>query len=115
MAKKRKPPRLPGGGKTYVNVQNQVTQSTLNFHRHFARQFVEDAAILAVHETFGAGEKRIADFLNCLYQTLDEMSDMTLNDSKDDKKLVYSHEKLDEALKKCMGANFKPYEERYRI
>lgn len=112
---KRKPPKLPGGGKTFVNVQNQVNERTLEIHRLFARQFAEDAAILAVHETFGAGEKRIAEFLDCFYQTINEMSDMTLEDSKDDKACVYSHEKLDEALKKCMGVNFKPYEERYRF
>lgn len=113
MAKKKKPPKLPGGGVKYVNVRNVVSQKEIAFRQHFARQFVIDAAVLAAHETFGAGEKRINDFYCCLHEKLMEMAKVTLEDSKDDKELVYMKDKLDEALKPLMGANFRPYDERY--
>lgn len=114
MAKKRKPPKLPGGGKNFVNVQAKINRDELNFQRNFTRQFVVDAAVLAAHETFGAGEKRIADFLDSLYKTLDQIADMALADAKDDKTIIYTKDKLDEALKPLLGVNFQPYDERYR-
>lgn len=113
MAKKRKPPVIPGNSMKYIHVRNSIKQSELSFQRNFARQFVIDAACLAVHDTFGAGEKRMADFLLSLHENLMKMADLTLEDAQDDKSLVYMKAKLDEALKPILGINFKPYDERY--
>ncbi len=115
MAKKRKPPRLPGGGRTFVPVQAMVNDREKAYQRNFARQFVVDAAVLAAHDTFGAGPKRMQEFYACLHSKLMEMSELILEDAKDDKELVYMKTKLDEALKPLLGQNFRPYDERYRV
>ena len=103
MAKKRKPPRLPGGGRTFVPVQAMVNDREKAYQRNFARQFVTDAACLAVHDTFGAAEIGQEKFLASLGYWLMEMSELTLEDAKDDKDLVYMKTKLDEALKPILG------------
>ena len=112
---KRKPPKLPGGGKKYANVQAAVNRHELIYQRHFARQFVLDAAVLAAHDVFGAGEKRMYDFYASMHEWLQKISEMILEDAQDDKEIVYSKDKLDEALKPLLGQNFRPYDERYRV
>jgi hypothetical protein len=52
--------RRTGGG--YIVTRQVCSENEKRFDRNFTRQFCEDAAILAVHKTFGAGEKRIRDF-----------------------------------------------------
>lgn len=112
---KRKPPRLPGnGGKNKMLMVNRaVKKEELSFNRRFTQQFVTDAAVLAVHDVFGAGEKRVTDFLVALDKRLMQMAESVLEDSKDDAQIEYTKAKLDEALKPLMGKNFRPYDERY--
>ena len=111
---KRKPPKMRGGAKNkIVQVQSSVNRHELVFQRYFARQFVLDAATLAANEVFGAGELRQSDFYVSINKWLVEISEMILDDSKSDQEIVYSKQKLDEALKPLMGRNFQPYDQRY--
>ena len=114
---KRKAPRIPGNGgrNNLIMASRTAIRNEIRADRNFTRQFVTDAAVLAVHDVFGAGEKRVADFLVALNDNLMKMSEITLEDAKDDSSIVYMKAKMDEALKPLLGRNFQPYDERYRL
>lgn len=110
---KNKPPVMRGQKNNYIAKRKAVSDAILYRERDFTRQFMLDAAVLAAHRTFGAGQKRIQDFYADLHDVLMEMAGLTLDDAKGDKDLVYMKAKLDEALEPLLGDLFKPYDERY--
>lgn len=110
---KNKPPTMKKHGSSYLAVRSAVSETVLRRERNFTRQFMIDAAVLAVHRTFGTGPKRMQDFYVDLHEVMQEMATMICTDSRADKDLEYSKAKLDEALRPLLGVNFHPYDERY--
>jgi hypothetical protein len=81
-----------------------------------ALQMGLDAAMIAANLVFQLGKGRAADFGAAYMQAIHEISELTIEDSKDDPELVYSREKLDQKIKAIVGdENFEPYEERYSM
>lgn len=110
---KSKPPVMRGQKNNYIAKRKAISDAILYRERDFTRQFMIDAAVLAVHRTFGAGQKRIQDFYADMHDVLMEMASLTHEDYKGDKNLVYMKAKIDEALEPLLGDLFKPYDERY--
>ena len=82
--------------------------------RQLTRQQCMDAACIVLNRKWNFGPKRLAEFHNEWEKVLGEIYSMMIDDMKDDKSMIYSKTKLDEAVLKAVGPeNFIPYEERY--
>lgn len=81
---------------------------------HIAFQMGLDAAIFAANEVFSMGESRAPRFVEAYNRAVAEMMHLIHDDAKDDEDIEYSRQKIDEALKKIVGAeNFVEWDERY--
>lgn len=82
-------------------------------HRQFTIQWCADAAILAANEVFQRKGEKLVEFNNAFAKYAKMIAEMTLDDAKDDKSIVYTKEKVDGRLKELLGDDFVPWEERY--
>lgn len=81
-----------------------------------AMQMGLDAGMIAANEVFEMGAGRADRFRTAYIETVNAIANMTVNDSKDDKDITWTKAKVDERIKKIVGAeNFKPWDERYKI
>lgn len=86
------------------------------FHRRMDTllQMCQDAACIAAHNALGMGPGRAENFCAEYRLTINRMSEMALEDAKDDEDIWYTKEKLDEELRAIVGPDkFAPFEERY--
>lgn len=77
-------------------------------------QMCLDAAMIAANEVFNMGPTRCKDFCEAFSKAINEIANMTVKDSKADKDLWYTKDKVDERLKKICGDYFQPCEIRYK-
>lgn len=75
-------------------------------------QVKEDVAI-ALHRKFGFGRQRLLELWEEVQNVQQEFSKVVIDDSKDDKNIIYSKEKRDEALRECYGKDFPDHDTRY--
>lgn len=83
----------------------------------FVAQMCMDAAMIAANETpsIRMGPGRAKEFAARYIDEVNSMSGLLSADGKDDADLVYSRAKIDEKLRRIVGADrFIPWEERYR-
>ena len=79
-----------------------------------AMQIVQDASCFAAHDVFQMGPGRAVDFCAKTREYANEMIRFIRDDQDDDEDFEYSKAKIDEELKRIVGAeNFAPWEERY--
>ena len=83
--------------------------------RLFSFQWCADAAILAANDVFQRKGEKLVEFHKAFDEYARMIAQMTLDDAKADKSIVYTKEKLDGRLKELLGDDFVPWEERYRF
>ena len=81
--------------------------------RHHAQVYMMDMVTIAFGR-MGFGEKRLRQFDNMMSEVCKEYADLTLDDVKSDKDIVYTKACLDRELQRYTGTLFVPYDERYR-
>lgn len=94
-------------------VQKEVN-IRLRLYTRCRMQMAEDAAFLAANEVLGLGAGRARDFGNAFVKYVNEIAELIVKDSEDDKELVYSKDVIDRRIREIVGEeNFVPYDERY--
>lgn len=83
-------------------------------NRRLARTYMLDMVTVALGR-MGFREARFRRFDQALTAACEDYGRLILDDVKDDKDIWYSKDKLDEELKRYVGALFVPYDERYKI
>ncbi len=81
--------------KNYTKYQRQLD---------IALQMGLDAAMIAANEVLGLGAGRAEKFRTAYIETINEIGQMLSADGKDDADLTYSTAKVDERLRKIVGA-----------
>ena len=81
--------------------------------RRFTLQQCKDMMLIAAHEAFGFGPDRAKVLGDMFDKVFMEYAQMTIADSRDDRDLWYTKDKVDAKLKEVCGENFSPWEERY--
>lgn len=82
--------------------------------RLFTVKWCSDAAILAANEVFQRKGDKIAEFHEAFCRYAMEIAEMTVEDAKADKEMVYTKAKLDKRLFDILGEKyFVPWDERY--
>lgn len=75
-----------------------------------------DAATMAANKVLKMGKGRAAEFCEEYLKAIQEIAKLTIEDSKDDKELVYSRESIDRDIRSIVGEeNFDPWEVRYSM
>lgn len=74
-----------------------------------------DASQLALNNRYHFGEKRNDQFEQDFWEYFSFCVFMCVDDGKDDPNIVYATGKLDRMMKKALGKNFKPFNERYSL
>lgn len=97
----------------YVKRLQAKKAADITYHRTFTMQWCADAAILAANEVFQRKGEKIVEFHNAFIRYAHEIAEMTMEDAKADKSLVYTKAKLDERLEAILGKDFIPWDERY--
>lgn len=82
--------------------------------RAFTIQWCADAAILAANEVFQRKGEKLVEFNNTFAQYAKMIAEMTLDDAKGDRSIVYTKEKVDSRLRELLGEAFVPWEARYK-
>lgn len=80
--------------------------------RHHSRVFMMDIVTIALGR-LGWGEKRFEKFDKMLTEVSEEYAKLILQDSSDDKDIVYTKACLDRELQRYVGERFIPYDKRY--
>ena len=84
-------------------------------NRAFTIQWCADAAIMAANEVFQRKGEKLVEFNNTFAQYAKMISEMTLDDARGDKSIVYTKEKVDGRLKELLGDAFVPWDDRYKF
>ena len=84
-------------------------------HRAFTIQWCADAAIMAANEVFQRKGEKLVEFNNTFAQYAKMIAEMTLDDARGDKSIVYTKEKVDGRLKELLGDAFVPWDDRYKF
>ncbi len=84
-------------------------------HRAFTIQWCADADIMAANEVFQRKGEKLVEFNNTFAQYAKMIAEMTLDDARDDKSIVYTKEKVDGRLKELLGDAFVPWDDRYKF
>lgn len=100
---------------TYLaKLQAQKAQA-IREARLFSIKWCADAAILAANEVFHRKGDIIAEFQKAFCKYAIEIAEMTEEDAKADREMVYTKTKLDERLLDILGEKyFVPWDERYK-
>lgn len=73
-----------------------------------------DAAVIAANEVLGMGAGRARAFVQAMINNANEIGQLILTDSKDDKTLAYTKEVMDRRIRAIVGEeNFVPWNTRY--
>ena len=94
------------------NAYAMELQRKKELERHVSRQLMTDAAMIAVHKVFGAGQKRCTEFHWELCKTYEEMAKICAEDTKD---MEYTKAVVDRKLKEILGDDMQPWDERYSL
>ena len=86
----------------------------ISFNRRLARTYMLDMVTIALGR-LGWRESRFRKFDEALTAACEDYGKLIIDDSKCDKDIWYSKDKLDEELKRYVGGLFVPYDERYKI
>lgn len=79
-----------------------------------ANQMCLDAAMIAANKVLGMGKGRAVQFGQAFMDAVNDIAELTVKDSKDDKDFIYARETLDRTIKRIVGEdNFDPWEVRY--
>lgn len=114
MGSKKKIPPMRGQGNTYIKSTKAVANQARAFGFDMGAQITADAAILDANEVFGAGPKRIKEFMDCLNKWGNEIGKTSVECSEaNDTELSYVKTRLDERLQTICGEHFVPWDIRY--
>ena len=94
------------------NAYAMELQRKKELERHVSRQLMTDAAMIAAHKVFGAGQKRCTEFHRELCKTYEEMAKICAEDTKD---MEYTKSVVDRKLKEIFGDSVQPWDERYSL
>ncbi len=82
--------------------------------RRQSRTYMLDMVTIALGR-MGFREARFRKFDEALSAACEDYGKLILEDSKSDKDIWYSKDKLDEELKRYVGGMFAPWDERYKL
>lgn len=103
----------PQKGLTYVQKQQLKRQAEASFHRRFAIQFCMDGVAIGLNEHLGLEGQELLDCMKVIGSEIMKIAGLTVEDSKDDKEIVYTKDQVDKRLKQILPSEaFKPWEER---
>lgn len=88
-------------------------QIELSRSRMFVLQQCKDMMLVAANEAFGFGPERAKKLGDTFDKVWLEFATMTVEDSKYDKDIWNTKEKLDRKLSEILGEHFVPWDERY--
>lgn len=95
-------------------IAQKIVDSIIREQTIVRMQMMKDVATITANRVLGLGSGRAAAFLEAYDEVANEVAEMFVEDSEDDRQLWYSKAKLDEQLKVIVGEElFQPYEERY--
>lgn len=94
------------------NAYAMELQRKKELERHVSMQLMADAAMIAAHKVFGAGQKRCTEFHWELCKTYEEMAKICAEDTKD---MEYTKSVVDRKLKEIFGDSVQPWDERYSL
>lgn len=97
----------------FLTKMEEKKEQELSFMRRFTLQQCKDMMLIAANEAFGFGPDRAKVLGDMFDKVFLEYAGMAITDSKDDKELWYTKEKVDVKLKEVCGEHFCPWEERY--
>ena len=101
------------GKNGFLDRINQQKEYEMECQRRYLVQLHKDLMRIAANRRFGFGAKRGQELVDEFEKTLLWYADLTIEDAKSDKCLVYMKEKVDEQLRAICGEDFVPWEERY--
>lgn len=98
---------------SFVDRLAREREADIAVNRRLARTYMLDMVTIALGR-MGFRETRFKKFDEVLSAVCDDYGKLILDDSKTDKDIWYSKDKLDEELKRYVGSLFVPYDERYK-
>lgn len=99
---------------SFVDRLARERNADIAVNRRLARTYMLDMVTIALGR-LGWRESRFKKFDEALTAACEDYGKLILDDSKDDKDIWYSKDKLDEELKRYVGGLFVPYDERYHV
>lgn len=99
---------------SFIDRLARERQADIAVNRRLARIYMLDMVTIALGR-MGFREARFKKFDEILTAVCDDYGKLILDDSKTDKEIWYSKDKLDEELKRYVGSLFVPYDERYKV
>lgn len=100
---------------SFIQRMQEQKAYEIKWHREFTIQWCADAAILAANEVFQRKGEKLVEFNNTFAQYAKMIAEMTLDDARGDKSIVYTKEKVDGRLKELLGDAFVPWDDRYKF
>lgn len=97
---------------SFIDRLAREKEAEIAIARRQSRVYMLDMVTIALGR-MGFREARFKKFDDALTEACKDYGKLILDDSKDDKDLWYSKEKLDAELKRYVGDLFAPYDERY--
>lgn len=76
-------------------------------------QMAEDACVMSTADVRGLGQENAALLRQTFRQTINAISELLVEDSKDDADIVYSRAKVDKRLEQIEGPNAREWDDRY--
>ena len=77
-------------------------------------QIAQDAAFIAANEVLQLGAGRAREFGEAFCRAVDEIAELVVTDSKDDREIVYAKHIIDTRIASIVGEqNFVPFDVRY--
>lgn len=105
---------------TYVQLLNAKQeilqlQQRLEIMKGFTVKQCLDMAIIALHNEFRFGPKMSRRFERAFLEAFKEYAQLCVDDGAYDPEIVYTKEKVDQALRAACGDDIRPFEERYAL
>lgn len=103
----------PQKGLTYAQKQQQNRAAAASFHRRFAIQFCMDGVAIGLNEHLGLKDRELMDCLAVIAEWIMNIAELTVEDSADDKEIVYTKDQVDKRLQEILPPEvFLPWQER---
>lgn len=99
---------------SFVDRLARERDADIAMNRRLARTYMLDMVTIALGR-MGWRETRFRKFDEALTAACEDYGKLILDDSKTDKDIWYSKDKLDEELKRYVGSLYVPYDERYKV
>lgn len=104
---------IPQKGLTYAQKQQRNRAIEASFHRRFAIQFCMDGAAIGLNEHLGLKDREPIDCLSVIADWIMKIAELTIEDSADDKEIVYTKDQVDKRLQEILPPEcFLPWDER---